>query len=69
MGVIPNIEHQSLYPHMFAFLINIKHTNYTMAEKLCISKSGKPSLNPLVKEKFDDLQGVIKMEQGIPMQP
>jgi len=68
MGVIPNIEHQSLYPHMFAFLINIKHSNYTTAEKLCISKSGRACLNPTVLEKYDDLQDVIKMESGVPIQ-
>ena len=68
MGVIPNIEHQSQFPHMFAFFINIKHPSYSNAEKLCISKSGRACLNPKVLEKFDDLQGVIKMEHGIPIQ-
>ena len=52
---------------MFAFLINIKHQNYTTAEKLCISKSGRASLNPTVVEKLDDLQDVIKMESGVPL--
>jgi hypothetical protein len=52
---------------MFAFFINIKHPSYSMSEKLCISKSGKASLNPKVLEKFDDLQGVIKMEHNIPI--
>jgi len=39
-----------------------------MSDKLCISKSGKASLNPKVLEKFDNLQGVIKMEHNIPIQ-
>lgn len=32
---------------MFAYLINIKHMNYSGIQKMQISQSGNPSLNPI----------------------
>ena len=49
MNIIPTLDHFQKYPSMFAYLINVKHPRYSMAEKISISKNtNKPCLNPEV---------------------
>ena len=47
MKIQPTLDHFQKYPNMFAYLVNVKHPRYSVAEKINISKNkNKPSLNP-----------------------
>lgn len=68
MTPVPESEHPAGQPNMFAYFVNLsKHPSYTMIEKVSLSQSGRPSLNPevvLSKEAMEARVPVMPRDQG-----